>query len=370
LRPPERCFVLAHETYHAVWRHSPRIKYYLREGNIDGVPFDRDIFNFAADFVINADLIDLKIGLCNPEWLYDPAIKGTDKIEEVYKKLYAEMPKRPRKPRGPGEAEPCEDGEGGTTGSKPPKTYKRGSQPDKEAQKQGGRFDEVTEPHVDPKTGQESQIDEITFKESIARAAMAAKSVGKMPGNFQRIVDEILAPQVDWKERVRLKITGKIGNRKENWATPNRRRIVMDPMVYMPGKRGFGAELVAVWIDSSGSVGDREYNAFFGEVGGIMQDIRPKRLLVGWCDAIVQGTEWCTHLDDVHDLHRKPIPGRGGTSFIPPFEWMKVEGLVPDVLVYLTDGYGPFPKDPGYPTIWVMSTDIKAPFGETVKIVP
>jgi hypothetical protein len=49
---------------------------------------------------------------------------------------------------------------------------------------------------------------------------------------------------------------------------------------------------------------------------------------------------------------------------------MQAEGLVPDVLVYLTDMYGPFPRDPGYPTIWCASTDVKAPFGETVKIVP
>jgi predicted metal-dependent peptidase len=189
-----------------------------------------------------------------------------------------------------------------------------------------------------------------------------------MPGTFQRIVDQILEPQVSWKDKIRLTVLGHVGNRRDNWAVPNRRRIVMDPIVYLPGKRGSGADLVAVWIDCSGSVGDREYNAFFSEVGGLMQDVKPKRLLVGWCDAIVQRTEWVSTLDEVYGIMREPVPGRGGTSFRPPFQWMADEGIVPDTCVYLTDGIGPFPTKTAFPTIWVMSTDMKAPFGETVQI--
>jgi len=64
-----------------------------------------------------------------------------------------------------------------------------------------------------------------------------------------------------------------------------------------------------------------------------------------------------------------------GTSFIPFFE--KVEKTrdlcLQGVCVYLTDGYGDFPRDkPNLPVLWVvvpggLDTD-KFPFGEVVKI--
>jgi predicted metal-dependent peptidase len=348
LRPPERCFVVAHEIYHVIWQHCQHCKIYKRDGHIDGVPFSSFLHNVAADYVINADLVNLKIGLINPEWLYDPLVKGTDSIVEIYKKLWKQQQAVPP--------------------NTPWVTHGRGSQPDKKAKEKGGGFDEIREPHVDPVTGNTDQISEVAFKEAIARAAQAAKAVGKMPGSFQRMVDEILEPQVSWKDKIRLTVLGHVGNRRENWATPNRRRIVMDPIVYLPGKRGAGADLVAVWIDCSGSVGNREYDAFFSEVGGIMQDVRPRRLLVGWCDAVVQRTEWVQTLDEVYGLMRENVPGRGGTSFKPPFEWMAKEGVVPETCVYLTDGMGPYPPKTTFPTIWVMSTDVKAPFGETVRI--
>ena len=366
LRPPERCFVLAHEVYHVIWQHCQRARIYIRDKHVDGTPYDHDLMNRAEDYVINADLVALKIGLCNPEWLFDPTVKGTDNIVELYKKMWQQTTAIPPVS---GLQMPSQGGGNGNTPGVT-STFKRGSQPDKTAKAAGGRFDDVMEPFVNPTTGEPDEISEVAFKESVARAAQAAKAVGSMPGSFQRLVDEILAPQVSWKDHIRMLITGTVGNRRDNWATPNRRRIVMDPIVYLPGKRGHGADLVAVWIDTSGSVGDREYAAFFGEVGGIMQDVRPRRLLVGWCDAQVQATEWVSTLDEVEGLHRKPIPGRGGTSFRPPFDWMAENHVVPEVCVYLTDGFGPYPLKPVFDTIWCMSTDRKAPFGETVRIKP
>ena len=369
LRPPERCFVLAHEMYHVIWQHCQRAKIYLRDKHVEGTPYDHELMNHAEDYVINADLINLKIGLCNPEWLYDPRISGTDNIVDVYKKLWcdADLDRggMQQKQVQPGLPAPTPQTSGGNT---PGVTYGRGSQPDKTAKANGGGFDDVRPPLVDPITGTDDEIGEIAFKEAVARAAQAAKAVGKMPGSLQRLVDELLEPQVNWKDRVRMLITGQIGKFHENWATPNRRYIVMPQIVYMPGKRGHGADTVAVWIDCSGSVEDREYDAFFSEVGGIIQDVRPKRLLVGWCDAIVQRTEWVSTLDEVYGLMREPVPGRGGTDFRPPFEWMEENEVFPETCIFLTDMWGPFPQNPGYPVVWCASTDRRGPFGETVQI--
>ena len=383
LRPPERCFVLAHETYHAVWGHSKRVRYYHTEKIIEGVPFIKDLFNIAADYVINADLIMNKIGLCNPEWLYDKTISGTDKIEEVYKTLYGKLPPPPppRRPceegekqegKGGGQGEgaddkPSDDGKVGplVTGSS---KYGRGSQPDKRAAAAGGRFDVIEEPYIDPVSAVPDEIDDITHREAVARALSAAKAVGNVPGFIERLCEEIINPQVNWREHIRMILTGKLGSRRETWLNPNRRRLVLNPIIYMPGRRGHGAELVAVWIDNSGSIGKGEYNAFFSEIGGILVDCRPKRLLVGWCDAQVRRTEWASSLEEFWDHAYKPTEGGGGTSFVPPFQWMKANDVAPETVVYLTDLYGPFPSRPAYDVVWCATTNLTAPWGETVRI--
>jgi predicted metal-dependent peptidase len=64
----------------------------------------------------------------------------------------------------------------------------------------------------------------------------------------------------------------------------------------------------------------------------------------------------------------RPFKGRGGTSFVPVFQWVESNNEQPDLLIYFTDGYGSFPSDePGYPTVWVMTTDVEAPFGDIIR---
>jgi len=67
--------------------------------------------------------------------------------------------------------------------------------------------------------------------------------------------------------------------------------------------------------------------------------------------------------------------GRGGTDFRPVFEWVddtlsRNEGL-PDLVAYLTDGFGPFPKvAPPYPVVWLMpeGSEVVPPFGLRINI--
>ncbi len=58
--------------------------------------------------------------------------------------------------------------------------------------------------------------------------------------------------------------------------------------------------------------------------------------------------------------------GGGGTDFRPPFEWLEENQIVPRALVYLTDGYGPFPEqEPNFPTLWCINNhDVTPPHGE------
>jgi predicted metal-dependent peptidase len=95
------------------------------------------------------------------------------------------------------------------------------------------------------------------------------------------------------------------------------------------------------------------------------------------CDAditsveIYESWEWPENKNIVQN-----IIGRGGTKFEPVFSWVMqnltpVEGP-PDILAYLTDGYGSFPlRAPPYPVYWLIPGKQKAniPFGATIRVV-
>jgi len=377
ITPMERCFAYAHEVDHTVLKDPQRMAYYAAQGYIqyaDGtrLPWDQKLANVAMDLRINAHLVEMGVGACNPAWLYDPKIKGDEVFEDVYRKIY-----KPGGGGGTGKKPGDQPGTGNqpTTGSGNqgdlPKygDTQRGGRPDKTAQANGGSFDEVLAPYQDPVTGKDDLPSEIEFTEAIARAAAAAKAIGKLPGSLQRMVDEILEPQVNWREHIRMVLTGKIGRRRESWASPNRRRIVLNPAIYLPGKQGHGANDVTVVVDNSGSVSNEEMTVFFSEASAILADCKPKLVRVIWCDWEVRRVEEARCLDELEHIRVEGSLGGGGTDFRPPFAWLEENNIRPDTLVYLTDMMGRFPEDPKvYPVVWCATTKQEAPFGDTVHV--
>lgn len=377
LKPAERVFVFAHEISHAIQRHPTRMKHYLRNDlPISGKPADMNTANEAADYVINADLVEQGVGMINKNWLWRPDIVGSDVWEDVYPRVYKDPPKGQGKGAGQGGAQGAQGGPG-NPGATPTagQTYggsgraPKGAKGDPVAAAAGGAFDQVLEPWTDPATGEVDLPDEGAFKEALARAAAAAKAVGKMPGNWQRMVDEVLEPQVNWRDHVRMLMTGKIGSRGEDWSRPNRRRLALNPIVVMPGKKGYGAECVVVAVDTSGSIGQRELDAFCAEVGGVLNDVKPRRIVVISCDARVNQVEEVTSMDELGALRAKGFGGGGGTDFKPVFDYVDEHELKPETLIYLTDLYGGFPSEaPAYPTIWAATTDVEPPWGDVVRV--
>ena len=417
LKPDERLFVLAHELFHCVMRHPSRMKYYGTTGFVRDLEYNSVLMNVAMDYVINADLVENKIGSIKEGWLHDTAYTSGDLPEDIYEKLYKKLPDEPRG-RGPSGNRDGEPTSGGSGGSGPSSL---GPEPEKNSPPRGGPgdgeksdgtlgnhqqpqdmvgegnkastdigeagrsgastleelarsgFDQVLPPVLDPVTGAPDIPDEGEFKEAVARAAAAAKAQGNMPGSWQRMVDELLDPQVPWREHIRMLVTGRIGSRHETWERPDRRRLALargnvERMVFLPGRRGYGAKDVAVVIDNSGSIGGRELAAFFAEIGGILQDVRPKTIWLLHCDTRVNRVDQCSSLDELADLRAKGSPGGGGTRFEPPFEWLRENGVEPECLIYLTDGLGSFPSEPRYPVIWCMTTELDPPWGETVRL--
>ena len=93
----ERVFVLAHEVYHAMAMHPKRMKYYRTNG-LFGYEFGAELYNIAADAVINQCLINDRIGKMPQQGVLFPngvkhedgrhyTITGTETPEDVYEYL-------------------------------------------------------------------------------------------------------------------------------------------------------------------------------------------------------------------------------------------------------------------------------------------
>lgn len=319
----ERIFVIAHEITHVILQHPQRMRMYHDLGyGPDLNKFSPGKFNRAADYIINSYLNELKVGDQPLDTLLNAQITSADLVDEVYLKL-------PDEP---------------------------------EDQNNGWDHHEVA---ADP-----SQLpDKGTIQRAVAAAAGAQKAAGRMPAGLQRLVDEILEPQVNWAQYLRSTITTFAGNNEQTWCRPNRRRIAVAPHVYLPGRAGTRSEPCSLEIDTSGSISDHELKVFLSECHGIMSDVQPSKLYVGFVDSALFNDE-IIEIEDVNEVLdlQKKAGGGGGTDMTVMHQELEKRDIRVAYEVILTDGICDFGEDTGVPTIWCITTDRVAPWGITVHV--
>lgn len=330
--------VLAHEVLHPALLHPYRIG-------------QRDLrkFNIAADYAINNFLDNInteatKKGQAAPfpiatiGGLVDHQYDNFS-AEEIYNRL-------PEQPSGGGQ----QPGQGSGAGGK--------------GQPQGPSSPGEFTPGAADQAEAEEQ--EASWKVALKQAALAAKSQGKLPAEIERLVQELINPKVPWAEVLRTFLTS--ASRDDySWARPNRRYSGGDCI--MPGLHSPRLGPIVVAVDTSGSIGQKEFDEFIAEVRGILFDCRPEKLILAQCDARVHDWRELEVFDDPATIKFK---GGGGTDFRPVFDRVAedvIAGQPPAAVVYLTDMQGTFPEtDPGYPVLWAATTDTKGPFGITLQI--
>jgi predicted metal-dependent peptidase len=350
---PEAVFVCCHEIGHAMFLHMDRFKRYSDLG-FEGQPFNAGAANVAGDYIINAMLVDSQCGMMPKDCLYDTNIaSGGDLFEEVYRKLTKDKNKGGKGGKGGNKQQP-----GGQPGNGQPPPGSNGQPND-----DGFGGDKPLDTHV----YEPSQQTEAEMKRAIASAKNQAKAMGKMPAGLERWVDEMLKPQVNWIDRLKHIVTRTISRSATTWTSPHRRRLVTQK-IFMPSYTGYGAGTVVMEVDTSGSMGQREFDAAYSETGEILTTTRPQKLWLMSCDAAVHSIHELNGDCDIWSM-KPELKGGGGTDFRPAFEKVEEMNINPDCLIFFTDGYGSFPDEPPpYPVIWVMTTDVKPPFGEYVQV--
>ncbi len=366
----ERLFVLAHETWHCVLLHFVRLQ--SRE------PMR---FNIATDLEIHFILSKEKMK--EPFVLpHNPAWDGLS-AEEIYEKLKTRKRKPPRDPGRcsngifgtpdgggfdrhvyKGSGTPADNGDGSKSteaaGEHERDTDDGSGTPDPSAEKVGGEGDE-------PIT---AEIDEATV-ENLRRIVIQAAQIterrqGTLPAHIVGVIEKLRKPELNWKELLKQFVTSCYGGSRR-WLPPARRYIGLG--LYLQSRRNERLEAVLA-IDTSGSTtGDQPQ--FFTELANLINSFGNYDLTVIQCDSKIQ------HVEKFSD--DRPLPrdyqcksfGHGGTSFAPPFEYVKAHGIRPQVFIYLTDGCGNAPEiPPPFPVLWVLTIDGKRPgaWGKTIKL--
>ena len=316
-------FVIAHEILHNVFDHMGR-----REGR------DPKIFNIAADYCVNGQLVRDRIGDHTIEGItifHDTKYYGMG-AEEVYDKIFDEMDEKELDQLGQLLDDHIDWGEEGKDGK--------------------------------PKYSKEElkQIrDEI--REATMQAAQAA-GAGNTPASVQRMIKDLTEPKMNWREILRQQIQSTIKN-DFSFMRPNRKGWHMNAI--LPGQQFQETIDIAVSIDMSGSIGDDQAKDFLTEIKGIMQEYQDFKIKV-WCfdTKVYNEADFDGYNIDEFDFYQ-PMGG-GGTEFDANWEYMKEHDINPKKFIMFTDGYpwGSWGDENYCDTVFIIhgNNTIVPPFGE------
>ena len=189
------------------------------------------------------------------------------------------------------------------------------------------------------------------------------KHRGDIPLGLKRLLHLLQGePQIRWTDRLRNLVGSFIAatRKKYTMMRPSRRFGIPHP-----GTKRLKRGMIAVHIDTSGSMDDMDTAIAIKEVKGIADAYgAPFTLMMG--DTEVQVVE---KVLSKYDLDKIQIKGGGGTDHRPLFKYVEDHKMAIELLICITDLWTVLPeRPPRYKVLWVTCTDEKPHFGEVMKI--
>ena len=337
LKPKEVEFLFGHEVLHCVYDH------FGRRGDRDPM-----LFNIANDYCVNADLKKHRVGefITSVPCLYDAKYQDMSS-EEIYDILYENAEKIDIGDLIDKMLDEHLDGEGQDVDG----------DEDGEQDKKGGKG----RPKI---SAEERQKIKDEIKEAVLAAAAASDGAGNLPAGVKRIIEDMTAPKMNWRELLRMQLESTIKS-DYTWLRNSRKGWHMDAV--MPGMKLDPMIDIAVSIDASGSMGDKMLKDFLAEVAGIMEQFPNYRIHVVSFDTQVYNPQQFDS-ENLDDITGYEISGGGGTDFDSVFNYFKENEIEPKRHIMFTDGYpcGSWGDEQYCDTVFIMhgTTTIVPPFGQ------
>jgi len=218
-------------------------------------------------------------------------------------------------------------------------------------------------------TESDAELSKEIVKQMVGEALKSAKGQGHIPAGLEQYIDELFKPaKVSWKALLRKFVANSVkSGSRPSWKRPSRR--------YGSTQKGRVPDrtiCLTLVIDTSGSIDDGALQVFMDEVSAI-QKCYKSDITVLECDAEVAREYKLKKFSKL----KRDVHGRGGTSFKPPFKYIKKKRIKTDALVYFTDLCGDFPDHkPPIPVLWAYynpwgggsAKDQQVPFGIVIDI--
>lgn len=343
--------IICHEVMHCSAGHHLR-----RNGR------DAAIWNQACDYAINS--IIKNSGLTLPK----SALISSEFKDQSADSIYTTLNSRKQKEQG-------EDG--GSQGQ--PGNQQGNGQAGKQNKPQGksGKADpggcgEIRDQKADDGktelTETEKQQHQQEWQVATAQAAQTAKGCGQMKGGLEQIIKEMLEPQVPWIE-VLQRFVDQVSHNDYSFKRTNSRYAAFG--VIMPSLYDKELPPIDIWVDTSGSISNRDKKQFVAEINDIRSHYKTTIRIV-YCDTSVRSIETIEKDDLFESLNTK---GGGGTRFSPAIKWSSEQEDQPCCGIYLTDmDCSDFGPEPDFPVLWIdtrgYSYTTTPPFGEVTRINP
>ena len=312
--------VLKHEALHILLHHISRTQKH---------EYNPKLFNYAADMVINQNIEGLPDGAIYPE---------TYELERgLSADLYYKLLKK-KQEEGGGELTNPNSGNG-ETGGEGIDDHSMWGDFDKEIIEQKAR--------------------------AIAKRAMEEQDKQGWGSISGGLIDQIRSankPKCNWKRELKYFINKLIlMGRKSTRKRDNRRTYETHPYLNPGTRRDYKSKLLLA-IDTSGSVSDKELQAFLNEMNGMVDNV--------YCEVICFDTKlYGNPKPFTKKVKELDIEGRGGTDFNPVIQYVNEHKY--DGLIVFTDGYAPFPPKPKARVMWVVvgeDNPVNFPYGKRLAI--
>ena len=331
LNDAELRFLVLHEVYHKLFRHLTTWRHLYNQ--------DAHLANVACDHVINIKIVDdnkdhfASMTGALESGCYDRKYVGMD-TAQVYNLLRKDQ-----------------EGDGGGQGSEPlPEGFDKHD------------WDGASEMDAEEIRELAREIDE-----AVRQGALVA---GKMGSGGDLGLEELLQPQVNWREALREFIqTTCAGSDYSTYSKPNRRYLSSG--IYMPSGISEQVGELVLAIDTSGSIGKKELAAFLSEVKEICDTVHPDGVrLLYWDTKVCRDEKYDTHeLDNI--VNSTKPEGGGGTDVECVTDYIRDNNINAQAAIVLTDGhlYGGWGQW-SMPVLWcIMDNDHAKPdVGKTVNI--
>ena len=345
-----------HELLHPLLGHLERMAYQFRE--------DRLTANKAADYEINNFLLSYNKDVAfpvslPPDGCIDVEKWGDLSAEVIYKRIKETPPDKPKD----GDSKSGDgDSESGDGDSKSGDGDSKGG--DGDSKSGGSHLSSCGEFELPTDSSTSVQDQARKWREILGSCIQIAKLRGQGGGDFIQKLEGLFDSPVSLEE-----LLSKYVNEfcvGDGSTKPDRRFLALHDVCIAGIEDERHGTLVFV-RDTSGSINSETMGSITSIIQDTVDTLGFEKVAVIDADAEVQDVRYY----DPYEPISLEVKGRGGTDFAPAFEYIEENIEEARVVIYLTDGYGPFPNpEPSIPTLWITYglNEKHFPFGDVVEL--